>query len=145
MGLRTSKALLWSFIAVVMLGLSSASAPYLRAEVAPVEYAKTFTATGLVERVRHSAFNKDVCTIYLANYRWVSLSEGFPLQDVPEEGDRYALRAAGATCQAVQVARAGAEGHIRFSAGEARPGAWFMLEAPEAASGCGGLLIDWQP
>ena len=86
-----------------------------------------------------------VCIIEVANYKWSSLSEGFPLQDIPKTGDRYSLRAAGTPCQAVQVAQAAAQGHIRFSAGEDRLGFWFMLEGPEAATGCGGLLIDWQP
>lgn len=130
---------------MALLVLNPASAVYTRLRGSPTTYTKTFTATGLVERVRYSALVKDVCIIVVANYKWSSLSEGFPLQDIPKESDRYSLRAAGPTCQAVQVAQAAAQGHIRFSAGEDRLGFWFMLERPEAATGCGGLLIDWQP
>lgn len=74
----------------------------------PERYAHDFTATGLVERVHPFGFGKAHCKVEVATYRWVNLSPHFPLQRIPQEGQRYILYATGNTCHAVQVARVAA-------------------------------------
>jgi len=105
---------------------------------------KAFNATGVVEEVRYLGLGKSRCQVELAHYAWLSLSPGFPLQEIPYEGARYTALAGGELCTATEVAREGAGGHIAFRLGEVR-GRWHLLSRPEPAFGCGGYLSDWQP
>ena len=130
-------------VAVSMVGMARLHTPTF-----PEVYALEFTATGLVERVRYRGLRKTYCTIELANYRWINLSAGFPLREMPQEGQRYLLYAPRDTCVAAEVAAAGASGHILYEAGRGlREGSvpkWYMGTRPAPALGCSGL-IDWQP
>ena len=110
----------------------------------PAEYAKEVTATGLVERVRYLGLGKRHCAVEVATYAWINLSPGFPLQDIPQEGDRYTLYAPLDICRAAQAAAAAANGHILYKAGEGRAARWYLSARPEPGYSCGGTR-DWQP
>jgi hypothetical protein len=100
-----------------------------------------FSATGYVESLTQRG---QTCELRVAIYDWVSLSPDFPVTDVPQQNDRYILRARGDTCTAATVATASAEGHILFSA--ARRGRnWQFAAPPTAAVACGGLESAWVP
>lgn len=133
----------WCLSATVVLVAGGALAyPYVLPIRFPTAYTKELTATGLVERVRYLGLRKRHCAVEVATYTWINLSPGFPLQDIPHEGDRYTLYAPLDTCRAVQVSAAAANGHILYKAGEAA--GWYLTARPEPAFGCGGVL-DWQP
>lgn len=137
----------WSFIATVVLtailGAGGAVAAFY-VPAYPATYTHELTATGLVERVRYLGLRKRHCVVEIAVYTWINLSSGFPLQDLPQEGDRTAFFAPADTCVAVQVAAAGADGHILYKAGEGASDRWYLTTRPEPALRCGGRF-NWQP
>ena len=107
----------------------------------PNTFELDFTATGLVEQV---TFEEERCTVQVAVYDWISLSQGFELGEIPQQDERYYLQGEGAACQAVNVAMAATQNHIGFKAGRSG-NEWYLLEPPTPAAGCGGLAIDWTP
>lgn len=143
---RRRSGFVLGFLGVVAVAVGTVGKTQLHTPTFPEVYALEFTATGLVEGVLYRGLDKTYCTVELANYRWINLSAGFPLREMPQEGRRYLLYAPRDTCVAAEVAAAGAGGHILYEAGRG-PGEasrWFLSTRPEPAFGCGGL-IDWQP
>ncbi len=110
----------------------------------PEPYRHTFTASGLIERVRYVGLRNRACELEVATYAWINLSSGFPLGAAPQEGERYTLYAPRDWCVAAEVAAAATDGHIVFRAGAGAAARWYLSARPEPALGCGGL-IDWQP
>lgn len=100
-------------------------------------YGKEMTATGRVERVRYLGLRRRTCAVEVTTYSWINLSPGFPLAEIPREGNRYTLYAPRDTCLAVEVAAAGANGHILFQAGEGRFNRWVLTARPTPAISCG--------
>ena len=113
-----------------------------RAQATPEAFDLRFSATGLVEDISFERGGR--CTVQIAVYDWLTLSQGFPLEAIPQQDDRYRLRAEGATCQAVEVAMATTDNHIGFETGRAG-NSWYFTQLPVAALGCGGLELDWTP
>lgn len=109
--------------------------------VFPTEFELHFAATGLVEDVDYQG---DTCTVKVAIYDWINLSQGFELSEIPNRSDRYYLRGQGESCQALTVAMAATEQHIGFQAGRSGKG-WYLLQNPTSAVGCGGMKLDWVP
>lgn len=137
------RLLVWClFITVAFVAGGVLAYPYVQPVRFPTAYTKELTATGLVERVRYVGLHKRHCVVEVATYTWINLSPGFPLQDIPHEGDRYTLYAPLDICRAVQVSAAAANGHVLYKAGEA--GGWYLIARPEPAFSCGGIA-NWQP
>lgn len=107
----------------------------------PTTFDLTFSATGLVENVDYS---KNTCTVKVAIYDWINLSQGFELSDIPSRSDRYFLHGQGEACDALTVAMASTEQHIGFQVGRSGKD-WYFITNPNAAVGCGGMKIDWIP
>jgi hypothetical protein len=107
----------------------------------PETFELQFSATGLVEDV---AYQGDTCTVKVAIYDWVNLSQGFELSEIPGRSDRYFVRGQGESCQALTVAMAATEQHIGFQAGRAGK-TWYFVQNPISAVGCGGMKIEWTP
>lgn len=145
---RTMRMFTWGLALMAMLALNPASAVYTRFRGSPATYTKTFTATGLVERVRYNALIKDVwcASSRLPTISGVVSAKGSLCKIYPKRvtATAYAPQEHPAKlCRSRKRRRKAIS--VFFSAGEDRLGFWFMLEGPEAATGCGGLLIDWQP
>jgi hypothetical protein len=100
-----------------------------------------FSATGLVENV---AYEGKTCTVKIAVYDWINLSQGFGLSEIPSRSDRYYLRGQGEACQALTVAMASTEQHIGFQAGRSDEN-WYFMKNPTSAVGCGGMKLEWVP
>ncbi len=107
----------------------------------PTAFDLTFSATGLVENVD---YKKETCTVKIAVYDWINLSQGFELSEIPSRSDRYFLRGQGETCNALTVAMATTEQHINFQVGRSGKD-WYFVANPIAAVGCGGMKMDWTP
>jgi hypothetical protein len=107
----------------------------------PQAFDLQFAATGLVEDV---AYQGDTCRVKIAIYDWINLSQGFEFSEIPSRSDRYYLRGQGEKCQALIVAMAATEQHIGFQAGRAGK-AWYLIQNPTSAVGCGGMKLDWVP
>lgn len=129
-------------VATLVLGAGAALGVTAFRALEPPRYSKELTATGLVEEIRYLGLRR-YCVIEVATHTWINLSVGFALQDVPQEGERYALYAPKDACVAAEVAAAAGNGHILYRARE-EAGRWYLYKRPEAALGCGGLLT-WQP
>jgi hypothetical protein len=113
----------------------------LRAAPFPTTFDLTFSATGLVENVDYK--NK-TCTVKVAIYDWINLSQGFELSEIPNRSDRYLLTGQGEACQALTVAMASTEQHIGFQAGRAGR-EWYFVASPTSAVACGGMKLEWTP
>jgi hypothetical protein len=100
-----------------------------------------FSATGLVENVTYEG---KTCTVKVAIYDWINLSQGFTLSEIPSRSDRYYLRGQGEACQALTVAMASTEQHIGFQAGRSGKH-WYFMKNPTSAVGCGGMKLEWVP
>lgn len=136
---------LWSLVATAVLGAGGAIAyTGFSAPAYPAGYTAEVTATGLVEGVRYLGLRKRRCAVDVVTYTWINLSPGFPLPDIPQKGDRTTLYAPLDICVAVQVAAAGANGHILYKAGEGGADRWYLTARPEPALSCGGRF-NWQP
>jgi hypothetical protein len=107
----------------------------------PEQFELKFTATGLVENVSSRG---DTCTVKVAVYDWINLSQGFRLSEIPSRSERYYVRGQGETCQALTVAMASTEQHIGFEAGRSGK-TWYFTKNPTSAVGCGGMKIHWLP
>ncbi len=107
----------------------------------PTAFERQFSATGLVENV---VYKKDTCTVKVAVYDWINLSEGFELAEIPQRSDRYSLQGQGEACQALTVAMAATSQHIGFQAGRSGEN-WYLAASPIAATACGGMKIEWLP
>jgi hypothetical protein len=100
-----------------------------------------FSATGLAEEFQ---YKDGKCKTQIAIYDWLSISEGFPLADMPSRNMRYRFAAEGYTCVALELAIAMGQGHIGFEAIRLE-GKWQFANTPVAAASCGGLRMDWTP
>jgi hypothetical protein len=107
----------------------------------PTTFDLTFSATGLVEQVD---FKKETCTVKVAVYDWINLSQGFELAEIPSRSDRYYLHGQGEACQALTVAMAATSQHIGFQVGRSKD-KWYFVANPTSAVGCGGMKIEWKP
>ena len=108
----------------------------------PTSFELNFTATGLVEEVTYQ--DEGRCTVQVAAYDWISLSQGFEWGEIPQQDEQYYLQGEGEACQALNVAIAATQNHIGFKAGRSAD-SWYLVEPPKPATGCGGLAIDWAP
>jgi hypothetical protein len=108
---------------------------------APTTFDLTFSATGLVEQVEVTGKG---CTVKVAVYDWINLSQGFELSEIPGRSDRYYLHGVGEACQALTVAMASTEQHIGFEVGRSGKN-WYFTSNPAAAAACGGMKINWLP
>jgi hypothetical protein len=109
--------------------------------VFPTTFELHFAATGLVEDV---IYQDDTCTVKVAVYDWINLSQGFEISEIPSRSDRYYLRGQGEKCNALTVAMASAEQHIGFQAGRVGK-TWYLMQNPTSAVGCGGMKLEWVP
>ncbi|MGL4608835.1 MAG: hypothetical protein ACRCYY_03990 [Trueperaceae bacterium] len=132
---------LWGLVATVLLLLSVSLWYVLARRGYPSSFELEFSATGLVEQVDYQG---ERCSVKVAVYDWIHLSQGFELTEIPKRSDRYVLQGQGETCQALTVAMASTEQHIGFEAGQAR-GSWYFVDNPTAAVGCGGMEMNWKP
>jgi hypothetical protein len=107
----------------------------------PTTFDKTFSATGLVEKMHWEGSR---CKVKVALYQWTNLSNGFVIATIPKQNDRFLITAKGDICNAVSVAKTGSGNHIAFTVGETK-GKWYFVDSPLAAASCGGLAINWQP
>ncbi len=103
-----------------------------------------YTGTGQVLSVKASGSS---CQLSLKLHKWVSLSTGFSLAEMPQKGQVYLLNADAGQCGALEVALASqgdpndlkSPRHIYFTAGQTASGAWRLTEPPKAPESCGGL------
>ena len=125
-----------------VLGMAALVWLFFVQERSPTSFELDFTATGLVEEVDFQDGGR--CTVQVAVYDWISLSQGFELGEIPQQDERYYLRGEGEACQALNVAMAATQNHIGFKTGRSGD-RWYFVEPPQPATGCGGLAIDWTP
>ena len=133
-------AQLWLFLAI-MLGGTVAFNVVQQSRAYPTDFEKSFAGTGLVEDIQQSGSR---CTIKVALYDWLNLSQNYPLTEIPSRNDRFVIQGENELCNAALVASTAANGHIAFSAGNAKNN-WYFKEKPIAGAGCGGYAISWQP
>lgn len=103
---------------------------------APSGPPRAYSATAQVVALR--PLGGGACRVQVRLHQWVSLSQGFSLEEIPQRGRLYDLWANPEQCAALQVAQVEAAGHIYYQASETSLGAWRLRGIPTAALGCAG-------
>jgi hypothetical protein len=106
---------------------------------------RSYTGTAQVMGVK--AISGGRCRIDVKFHSWLSITQGFPLAEIPQKGQRYQIVGEADQCLAVEVALASqgnpndleSPRHIAYKAGQTPSGEWRLSGTPKAPVGCNGL------